>query len=428
MDASDEVKKKKGKKCMDDGKYGWLWSQHWGVTALLVVCWETLVLYTMNRVSSHLTRSLLGLAKRTDMDSSTAGMLLLNIGNSIPDFISGAVACSIDKAILIDASLGSFLFLISVVVGSAIVFSRQKERVPYRGFYKTMFFLIGSLGLILRIYIAGEISLSMSFVLVTTYALFVYITLKCIEQEEELVEGEVSGRKERGVGRIIMGPVTFLLDTALLSSCRRRVKRFFSPVANFVFFSLVWGYGRRMGALIPGLCVSLAMGGVLVMRYSLVDDLYTFAVAILWLYVLSEEFIGFPMFVAKKLGVGSTIISFTAIAWGNSLGDLFMAITAARKGMVQLSIITALTAPVQSILFNLGAISLVRHMFGERNLFFYASSPLPKYGLIFSIVSFAVLLTHFEFRKGRFDPEAGVFLYAVYAMFLCACAFKPPVE
>lgn len=408
-----------------------------GARAPFSVLWSLLLLLLMVRVSEkYITHTMSRVGTTFKMDSDMVGLLFLNIGNSAPDLVSSIVAYKIDPSILIDSTLGSYLFIITVVAGTSIIFKRGNERLSYNTFYKNVFFLLIAVIHILHIYIASAITVSMTVSLLFFYAIFLSYSFSSSSHEAvEIVESAPSDRgrwKKYADGALL--PLSVVLDSSVLLNTSGTNRALFdcmhllSPACNLLLFSFLLAGTTDLGAA-PYAC-ALALG-VYFFRIrkrspsSILAMLYTFAVSILWISVLSSEFIRFPTFLFEKLGVARALVSFTVIAWGNSLGDLVTGVSASRKGMFKLAMSASFTAPIQNVLFNLGIISLVRHLRHPAPGTFELTHLIPKYAIFFSAVTFFLFLINFELRKRRFDREVGLFLYCIYAIVLGCCIYDP---
>ncbi|KAK9717188.1 Mitochondrial sodium/calcium exchanger protein [Basidiobolus ranarum] len=93
--------------------------------------------------------------------------------------------------------------------------------------------------------------------------------------------------------------------------------------------------------------------------YELLCAFITFAMSILWIYVVSNEIVALLASLGTILSLSKAIIGLTVLAWGNSLGDFFADVSMARAGFFRVAFTAVWAGPIQNLLLTLGITLLI---------------------------------------------------------------------
>lgn len=156
--------------------------------------------------------------------------------------------------------------------------------------------------------------------------------------------------------------------------------------------------------------------------------------AILWLAVLAAEITAVLEAIGYAMRIPRLRLGFTAIAWGNSLGDLLVCVATVRKGHAGMAIAAIFAAPLIDDLIALGiSFGMIAYNEGSIPVMCGESCPKELRGpLIVSLVYVAVAVTMLAsmFRcRGRWKSLVwACALAALYVSFLIVILFVLQVD
>ena len=141
----------------------------------------------------------------------------------------------------------------------------------------------------------------------------------------------------------------------------------------------------------------------------LTRSLLTFLVGAVLIILGSRVLVTSGQTLAAGLGVPSAIIGFSVIAVGTSLPELVTGITAARKGVPELSLGNIIGANVLNLLLIIGLSGTIQPLTLDGFSQWYA---FPWMAIFF------VLVMLFIWRNGNIGPRAGGTLLTLYGLYL----------
>ncbi|KAK8713045.1 hypothetical protein V6N13_148272 [Hibiscus sabdariffa] len=382
----------------------------------LLILWLLVLFYLLgNTASEYFCYSLETLSSFLKLSPTLAGVTLLSLGNGAPDVFSSMVSFmdSETQDIALNTVLGGALFVTCVVVGAISTFlHRKRVRINKPAFVRDVCYLLlvlSSLTLILvygKINLWGSLAFSSMYVVYVILVYIVYIVwnsgamddvdsdscgmkepiLNGIEKVEIgcLEEGNLENEKGSVETKKFCSMLFWILEMPLYLPRRLTIPmackdRWSKPMAVVsvtlapILLSILWDlhddktsvtvyligclFGLTFGVLAclkteksrpPEKCLFPWLGGGFIM-------------SVIWSYIIAQELVGLLISLGYILGISQAILGLTALAWGNSLGDLITNLTMALNGGpkgAQVALSGCYAGPIFNTLFGLG-LSLV---------------------------------------------------------------------
>jgi len=138
--------------------------------------------------------------------------------------------------------------------------------------------------------------------------------------------------------------------------------------------------------------------------------------AVSWFNLLANECVALLELFGVTLGVSSTILGITVLAWGNSVGDLVADTAVARQGKVRTAVAGCFGSPLLSDLLGLG-VSLSSYTLSRGSLH-TKMTPQTKVAAGFALLSVVTTVTGCMLHGYRFPRYFAIVLFCQYAAFL----------
>lgn len=322
--------------------------------------------------SKYFVTSLDSIAKRWQLSSEAAGATLMAVGSSLPEFfitIFALIKPGNHGSIGVGTIVGSAVYNILVIVGVAVVI--REGRVLRQPILRDTLFYIVTIALLVWSFWDGQITMLEAFCFVAVYVCYVVAVinwqrwLKYSESPLEMVKDEV-----KKLDRIKpLNLITTVIDKLL----------------SFTFFN-----NRHF---------------VLVFFNSLI-----------WIGVVSWLLVENAIAMAAALGVSEVIISLTVLAIGTSIPDTISGVIVAKEGRIDMAISNAIGSNVFNISFALGIPWLIMFGLGANNISVEAENLYSSFVLLFGSV--CLVLSLFLIKKWQLGKWSGIFLIAVYILYL----------
>ncbi|XP_036738160.2 sodium/potassium/calcium exchanger 4 isoform X4 [Manis pentadactyla] len=145
----------------------------------------------------------------------------------------------------------------------------------------------------------------------------------------------------------------------------------------------------------------------------------TFVSATLWIAVFSYLMVWLVTIIGYTLGIPDVIMGITFLAAGTSVPDCMASLIVARQGLGDMAVSNTIGSNVFDILVGLGIPWGLQTM-----VISYGSTvKINSRGLVYSVVlllgSVALTVLGIHLNKWRLDRKLGVYVLALYAVFLC---------
>jgi Ca2+/Na+ antiporter len=378
------------------------------------------------------------IVRKLKWSSDVIGIMLLNVGNGIPDLITSLLMLKNDVPLVVSAAVGSAVFILTVSLAMIILYSRGVEKLGCYKFYRNIFFLIGMYGFIVYHLASRKITILTSLSMIATYiccVLYSFMTSNAYDESLENVEISRTPPKSGGFYRVartmIIQPMKVVLDVITISlkkdgELRRYCRALFSPTLNFLLLFIYFQFPIRYVYAIPlmlGLLLTGVAFGHLVKRgkgYVLLH-IYSFVVCGVWIYVISSEILSLMEFYEKKMNMKRELSSMTILSWGNCLGDLITGIAGSKNGMFKTVAHSTMISPVHNTLFNLGAIFTLIALKNGGSIDFIPNNGVLTVGLAFLPITILILIINYEVRNKKLASELAYILLFLYGMFILFC-------
>jgi sodium/potassium/calcium exchanger 6 len=150
-----------------------------------------------------------------------------------------------------------------------------------------------------------------------------------------------------------------------------------------------------------------------------VYTLFAFLTSVLWIIIIANEVVAATVALGFIIGVSSTILGLTVIAWGDSLGDLVADVSIAKEGFPKMALAACFAGPAFNLLMGLG-LSLVVGTLKAPNrtldVHHDAYSVYLTFGAL--LTSLVASITIVPLDKFRIRPWYGACLIVLYIAFL----------
>ncbi|ELA46179.1 hypothetical protein VCUG_02348 [Vavraia culicis subsp. floridensis] len=386
-------------------------------------------------VDEYLMKYLDNAIKQTKLQSELVAIIFLNIGNGLPELITGFLCGQKDLLCALYCSIGGMLFITTVVLGSTIFFKSKTVEIKIGLFYKNIMFLFVSYFLLSCILIRETVNIFIAIAMVSTYVIFLVhsvINNRNDAEEIETIEHSAIGSKYKKVLQWCLYPLRMLFNLSLINqkgNSNPFVLYSCSVFMNFIIFSYLLGYLTQRIFLIS-MPILLLLSAALyfldtVVRNKTIMNCYGMITAILWIFFTSDAIVNQIETVSERFNFSKELSSLIFLAFGNSFADLVTNSVAARKGLVKTAISSSLTSPIHNILFNFGLLlSYFTLSKGTISLVNEYSTMFTVFPIVFVPITFFIISFNYEIRNRKLEIELAYALFAIYGLFVCLLALE----
>jgi sodium/potassium/calcium exchanger 6 len=142
-----------------------------------------------------------------------------------------------------------------------------------------------------------------------------------------------------------------------------------------------------------------------------------FGISIVWIYIIANELVSLLKAFGVVFGLTDGILGLTALAWGNSIGDLIADTAMAHRGQPRTGFSACFGGQLFNLLLGVGlpfSIALLANGSAPIRLGFNKITLTLSIGLGASLLFSLVVLPLLRFRASRLYGAALLFIYIVF--------------
>ncbi|KAG6535131.1 cation/calcium exchanger 1-like [Zingiber officinale] len=444
--------------------------------ALLALCLLLLFYLLGDTASVYFCSSLEGLSAALRLPPTIAGVTLLSLGNGAPDVFSSLASFSASSGVAdvgLSSILGGAFFVSSVVVAViALLIPGGAAAIDRASFLRDLCFFLLVLTALFLVLVIGSIGVWGSFAFFSLY--IAYVVLVWImhhhknrdtdllipilhgssaeeDPEAKLLSEEPHRLKTNSNSQVsfYFSRFIWILKMPLYLSRRLTIpdvseERWSKPftVASVslspLFLVTLWlaetgevSTAEKLTLYLIGSLIGFLLGCIAMATTERSAPPKTclfpwlaggFMMSVIWSYIIAGELVSLLVSIGEIAHITPTVLAFTVLAWGNSLGDLIANVAMSIHGGgdgVQVAISGCYAGPIFNTLMGLG-LSLV--------LASAASHPapfvVPRDATIFETLGFLIggllwALIVLPRRGMKPDRVLGIGLLVIYFAFLC---------
>ena len=330
-------------------------------------------IYLLTLVANHFfMTSLDGIAARLKLSPSVAGATLMAAGSSAPELAIAMVALftqgGAHSDIGIGTIVGSAVFNILVITGVCAVI--HTAHITLSAIIRDTGFYLAGIGVMLYVFIDGEITPLEPLLLVGTYGIYLIAVFR--------FPGDSFEAYDHGPEEIP------LIET------RRKIV-------------VLWRMANRAARRVVGMATGDPRR----------HDIRAFLVSIAIIIGLSKLLVDHAVSLSQTIGLPPVVIGLTVLAAGTSAPDLIASMIAVRRGHGDMAVANAIGSNTFDILLGLGLPWLVALCFTGRGVIPVGTSNLLESVLI--LIGTVLVLFGFLAKNRQLGKKAGITLLLIYA-------------
>ncbi|KAM0675924.1 hypothetical protein GVAV_000702 [Gurleya vavrai] len=364
--------------------------------------------------------------------SDIAGILLLNVGNGIPDLITSLLIIEEEPFILIATSIGSFIFLLTISLSSIILSSKKRNFLDFGTFYKNTFVLIFSFSVYVYLMAAQTLFIFLPIILLISYGLFIYYSLNYSLTYNDTLETIIEDTEtKKGIlhntFQIIKIPFRIIFDILTLNEKNSKnygyIGFLISPIMNFFLYYMYQNIQTKYKhfSKITFSCILFGFFLCLIYKFkksNFIFSIYSFASSCFLLYIFTSDIVNFIEFSSKNLKIPKELSAILLLPLGNSFGDLITGMSASRQGLFRTAANACMSAPIHNTLFNFSIISLLMLYKNEfKSINVYHNNIINVAMCLGPFILINIIL-NFEIKNRKLESELAYVLIFMYAVFV----------
>jgi cation:H+ antiporter len=333
---------------------------------------ENLLIFILGLVllvkgSDYFVKSASTIAEKLGVSEFIIGLTLVAVGTSIPELAS-SIAASLQQAsgIVVGNVVGSNIVNIGLIVGLAAIISPMKTEIEmlrrdgYIMLFAAVLFFVFALN--------GVLSILESAIFVLVFIAYVFFLF----EEAEKYEGKLHFKEF----------VIYFFKFEYIVSARQK----FNCIRN----------GNSKGENCPS-------------REGFAKDILILLISCAAIIIGANLFVEESILFAELLGVPEAIIGTTLVAFGTSLPELVVTLSAAKQGFGSIALGNIIGSNIANVLLILGLSGLIFPVAIEQISLFFTTPVM----ILISVILLLFISTDWEIKRWE-----GVALTAFYAAFL----------
>jgi cation:H+ antiporter len=331
--------------------------------------------------SDFFVKSAASIAKKLGVSEFIIGLTIVAAGTSIPEY-SSAIFSSLrqDSGLIIGNIVGANIADICFVAGAAALFGLMKTRKIM--LIRDGYIMVFASCLLFAFALNGVISMWEGIIFILLYVAYVFFLFETKKEIEDKSHFTQFVKYFVGFGYLP------LVKCRIVDGFRHKDGK--SPL-------------HRMLEKI-----------ICLFRQGIFNDFVVLSFSLLAVVFGARYFVTAAVGIAELVGVSHTIIGLTIMSLGTTLPELFVSISAVRKGMGDIAIGNSIGSVITNILLIIGTASIISPV------------AIQQLTLIFSapfLILVGILLLVFIQEKWYLRKRHALVLLAIYAMFWLSAIF-----
>ncbi|KRH95211.1 Ca2+:Cation Antiporter (CaCA) Family [Pseudoloma neurophilia] len=426
---------------------------------LLFILTVISILLSIILTDEYLLRFLNMVTQSFSLRSEIVAILLINLGNGLPELITSLLLTQESKNIkyALYCAAGGQVTLLTAVLGATIFSASRKVFLNGKSFYKNLLFLLVSTIALFVPLATFDVTRILGGIMLIFYFSFLFYSLftKCPGEQIEVIDETSRISRIRRLTKKLVIPIQYFFDLAICEKGAIRtphIAYFISVMINLFCFSMLSlpslvsfrdGLASKIGKkIVLGLTaiqfsnilvpltvflVSMSIFSVLTIsngKSQIPILIYNIFMSILWIYFTSQMIID----VFNVINLDKAFISMVLLPIGNSLSDLITNCIGSHKGLVRVGLTASMTSPIHNTLLNLGLTFFLMkrstdNLKNGNNFIFDStkieiSQQLYFIPLTITLITLFILSFNFEIRNRKLESECGAALFSIYALYL----------
>lgn len=145
--------------------------------------------------------------------------------------------------------------------------------------------------------------------------------------------------------------------------------------------------------------------------------LVSFAASSFWAYLIANEIVDVMQCIGLGLGVSSSILGVTVLAWGNSIGDLISNISLVKSGNGRMASSECFGGPIFNLMFGGGLSFIIGIAANSSNFLVVGAKPVTGYAFVILAISLVSTAIVVPFQGFQYTSKHGWYLVFLYAAF-----------
>lgn len=148
-------------------------------------------------------------------------------------------------------------------------------------------------------------------------------------------------------------------------------------------------------------------------------QIWSFMMAIMWIYMLANIIVDGLVMYECISGISAALLGLTVLSWGNSVGDAFASIAISKKGFGEMAFTGCIAGPVFNLLLGLGLTTIRCNLILDEGIHFKGAWQDPQTKLtiftllasVFTLLVVVWLAVTNSFKMSKWHGHVLLWLY-----------------